>query len=944
MTSNPAPPTLQAALLDFAKWRATHLTGDEKGEAQVFLDRLFQALGHQGVREAGATLEQRIKKADQKGTAFADLLWKPRCLIEMKKAGVDLKKHYRQAFDYWVHAVPDRPRYVVLCNFDEFWVYDFDRQLDEPVDRLAITELATRWEALAFMLPVESRPVFGNDLVSVTRDAAAKVAGVFNSLKDRGVPRERAQRFVLQCVMAMFSEDIGLLPAHFFTQALEDSIAGADAYDLLFGLFNEMNRPGDTPAGRYKGTPYFNGGLFSAVEPFGLRKSELEDLHTASRTNWSAVRPEIFGTLFERSMDKDERHAYGAHFTSQADIAQVVIPTIVTPWRDRISQARSIPDLERVLGDMLGFRVLDPACGSGNFLYVAYREMRRLEHEVVTAIAERRRSAPGNVQASLSYVTPDHFFGIDRNAFAVEIAKVTMMLGKKLAADELGDVQQVLPLDNLDSVITAADALFTTWPKANVIIGNPPYVARRDMVSELGAEYCHALAEKYPNVGGVSDYVTYWFPLAHDRLPSKGRAGFVATNTIRQNDSRRVSLDYIEDNGGTIFDAVSTKPWSGDAAVHVSIVNWAKDDNVEPKSLWLNDGQLRLPLAKIPTSLSPDVDVRTAAALPCNQSPALCFQGQTPGVTKGGYVFEGEVPSDLRDRASMQYIHPYLGGWKMLNQVAIDRWVIDLPFDDLMESESEAPRLLKYLRKSVLPKREAAAQKEFARNAPILEANPRARVNRHHAGFLARWWKLGFRREDMLEAIAGLSRYIGISRVATERRMTVFQFIDPSIRPGDSMSVFALEDDYSMGILSSSMHRTWIDARCSTFKGDPRYTSTTVWDSFPWPQNPGNSSVSQIAQVAAQIVELRASWLTKGLSLARQYNSLTEPGKNKLRDLHAQLDEAVVAAYGFSTEEDMLAQLFALNQDLALNPSVARGPGPRSGENAVFSTYRLTAG
>ena len=171
------------------------LSGDEKGEAQVFCDRLFQAFGHAGYKEAGAILEYRIKKQSTGGTSFADLIWKPRLLIEMKKRGEKLFLHYKQAFDYWVHAVPNRPRYVMLCNFDEFWIYDFDKQIDEPVDIVALADLPKRYTALNFLFPDDPPPIFGNDLEAVSRDAADKVARLFNGLVARGIERSRAQHF-----------------------------------------------------------------------------------------------------------------------------------------------------------------------------------------------------------------------------------------------------------------------------------------------------------------------------------------------------------------------------------------------------------------------------------------------------------------------------------------------------------------------------------------------------------------------------------------------------------------------------------------------------------------------------------------------------------------------------------------------------------------------------
>jgi hypothetical protein len=216
-----------------------------------------------------------------------------------------------------------------------------------------------------------------------------------------------------------------------------------------------------------------------------------------------------------------------AHFTSQADIAKVVLSTIVTPWRERRPAAGSIADLECVLGGMYSYRVLDPACGSGNFLYFAYREMRRLEHEAMTLLSERRRKRVGGVQAGFAYVTPDrHFYGLDGNPFAVEVAKVTMTMAKKLAADELGESQQVLrdTAGQPRQEHRRRRRPFMQWPKVDAIVGNPPYLGRRAIVEELGVEYSRRLAAAYPNVGGVSDFVCYWFPRTQDHLPPGGRA------------------------------------------------------------------------------------------------------------------------------------------------------------------------------------------------------------------------------------------------------------------------------------------------------------------------------------------------------------------------------------------------------------------------------------
>ena len=419
-------PDPAAALADFVTYVQTHLTGDEKGEAADYLDHLFRALGHAGVKEAGATRETRVaKKGGAKGKNYIDLLWPERVLIEMKSRGRKLERHYDQIFDSWTHIVPHRPPYVILCNFDELWIYDFNQQLFDPVDRIALADLPQRASALAFLLPRAGKPLFQNNRVDVTRQAAAKLAELFNSMRQRGEEQTRAQRFVLQILVTLVSEDLHLLPRHLFTQIIRECRdTQASTYDLIGGLFRQMDTKEPARGGRYQGVPYFNGGLFEEVHPIELTPAEIDTLAEAADFDWSMVKPEIFGTLFQSSMDADERHAFGAHFTSEFDIRKVVGPTIVRPWRDRMEAAwGKVGELKKVLRDLRLYRVLDPACGSGNFLYVAYRELKRLEREILLRLSEISK---GEVLESA--VSIHQFYGLDIQPFAVELAKVTLML------------------------------------------------------------------------------------------------------------------------------------------------------------------------------------------------------------------------------------------------------------------------------------------------------------------------------------------------------------------------------------------------------------------------------------------------------------------------------------------------------------------------------------
>ncbi|MEP6664119.1 MAG: DNA methyltransferase, partial [Verrucomicrobiota bacterium] len=556
-------------------WYQKHITGDEKGQAQIFLDRLFQGFGLQGSLDVGGSPEFRVLKSaeDGGGTSFADYVWKPVVLIEMKKRGENLQKHYRQAFDYWTRLVPNRPRYVVLCNFDEFWIYDFDTDLDTPKDKLATKDLPQRWGPLAFL--ANQKPTFDNDREAVTREAADKLALCFKHITHRGVPREMAQKFILQMLVALFAEDIGLLPKYFVTQVLDDAHSPAEAYDLIGGLFEAMNDPSPKSGGRFKGVSYFNGGLFAQPAKLELQDRELVLLRDAAKKDWAKVQPEIFGTLFQHSMDDDERHAFGAHYTSPADIMKIVGPTIVEPWREQIESAKTLDRLHQLRTRMNDFRVLDPACGSGNFLYIAYREMKRLEARLFERMDEfKTQGQPG--QMRLSFLSAQNFYGMDILPFAVEIAKVTMMIARKLAIDELHITEQALPLDNLDKNFIAADALLTPeglptqWPKADVIIGNPPFLGAKLLKPERGPDYVNTLRRAYAEVPGMADYCVYWIRKAHEHLPActaadpvAGRAGLVGTQNIRNNQSRVGGLDHVAKTG-TIVEAVENQPWSGE--------------------------------------------------------------------------------------------------------------------------------------------------------------------------------------------------------------------------------------------------------------------------------------------------------------------------------------------------------------------------------------------
>jgi SAM-dependent methyltransferase len=929
----------------FVDYVAT-LRGDEKGEAQVFCERLFNAFGHDGYKAAGATLEERVKGKDG-NTKFADLVWKPRMLLEMKSRGENLQRHYRQAFDYWINLVPNRPRYVVLCNFDEFWIYDFDAQLEEPVDRIKLEELPRRYTAFNFLFPDERKPLFGNDRVAVTREAADKVAWLFNSLVGRGEKREVAQRFVLQCVIAMFAEDAGLLPTGAFSQIVRDCAEGQNSYDLIGGLFRQMNTATPARAGRYEGVPYFNGGVFAVVEPVELDKVELEALQEAVKEDWSKVQPVIFGSIFEASMDAKERHAFGAHYTTEADIMKIVVPTITRPWQEKIEKAKTLKELTSLRDALLKFRVLDPACGSGNFLYVAYRELKHIEIELLRKIHTEYGQKAKQEAGTTSLVSTKQFYGIDNNVFAVELAKVTLMLAKELAIEEskqlldagqmgLGlELDAALPLENLDKNILCADALFSDWPEADAIIGNPPYLGSRYLAKEHGYDYANKIYDKFPDVAKMADYCVYWYRLAHDHLPKDGRAGLVGTNTIRQNESREATLDYIIDNGGTITEAVSTQVWSGEAAVHVSIVNWVKGKQPGLKKIFTQlgdsvDSDWKMEEVDIISgNLSTQTD--TSEALPLKGNDGFCFTGQNP-VNEGFFLQPEEAHEWLKEDPKLKdVLFPYMIGRDLLDEGKPTRWIIDMGQRNQLEA-MQYGKAFERLKEKVMPVvLEKAAQEKIKTGKEITRYGRLAK----------RWWQFYDYRPGTVAAINSVSRYIACSRVT---KRPIFEFVSKEIHADTALVIFKLPDDYSFGILQSSIHAAWFKSQCSTLKGDSRYTSDTVFDPFPWPQNPSADSVQKVAVAAKAIRDVRNEWMRKlDTGLRGLYRSLDTPGQSPLRDAQEALDTAVRAAYGMKDEEDALGFLLKLNQKLAAKEAkeekiTAPGLPPSIKDKAAFVT------
>ncbi len=867
--------------------------GSERAEAQTFLNELLTCYGvdRQGI---GARFEEHGPGG------FMDLFWPGTCIVEMKRPSEAdrLAQHREQALRYWQQAgtpAAPAPRYVVLCAFHRFEIWEPGAVYTEPRQTLDLVELPDNLDALNFLLG--RTPMFGVGGTELTREAVSLVTDLYQRLRERAAADLDVLRdFVLQSVWSMFAEDLHMLPSHVFTRVLQTlrEDPSRSSADDLGRLFEYLATPGGRPEhGLYSGTPYANGSLFVRPARVHLDHDEIELLATAAeRFNWRRVEPAIFGSLLQGALGRERQWALGAHYTAEADILKIVLPTIVQPWRERISECRTLAEAEAAQHDLMHYVVLDPACGSGNFLYVAYRELRRIEAELRRRAADMRRSGGLREQQTLAVYFPlANMKGIELDPFAVQLARVTLWMGHKLAVDELDLDESVLPLADL-SEIRRGDALRLDWPRADAIIGNPPYHGSQRLRRELGDEYVDWLRSEFGI--GVKDYAVYWFRKAHERLESDGRAGLVATNSISQNRNRKVSLQWICDNKGVIVNAVSTQDWSGEAAVDVSIVNWIRDPDSQLASVVL-DG---VAVPGITPALRPeDADVAVATRLGANEGRS--FQGPQP--VGAGFVLAIEEAHELLRVGGEGYrevVRPYLVGDDIANDPAQapSRFIIDFGLRTLEEAMSY-PLALEMIRERVKPFRD----------------QNRRRVRRE------KWWLLGELVPALRAALAPLERYVG--GTATGKRV-LFCWCDPWTCPSNAMNVFAFADDSSMGVLSSGFHQSWARAQSSTLENRIRYTPTSAFETFPWPQ-PDGPRREALADASRRVIARRSEiCVERQIGLTQLYNEVDDGAYSDLRELHDALDEAVAATYGWPASAahdpaESNRRLLELNREIA---------------------------
>jgi type II restriction/modification system DNA methylase subunit YeeA len=936
LTHGPMP----LSLLEFVeRWKASTLT-ERQGAQSHFID-LCDVLDHPHPAAADqkgeSFLFEKPVSTPENSKGYADVWKRGYFGWEYKGKHKDLAAAYRQLQRYRedlenppLLVVCDQERFEVHTNFNtRHQVYSFtldDLLSSAPTPNCALPPLEVL-RAL-FNDPDLLRPEAAS--TRVTEQVAADFAKLADSLEWRSIHPERAAHFLMRLLFCLFADSIGLLPDHLFRQMIElDRGSPAKFTRKLRELFTAMSNPGSTWG--LHDIHYFNGGLFLPDdEVFELSSADLTVLRSAAALDWSQVEPAIFGTLFERSLNPGKRSQLGAHYTSREDILLIVEPVVIAPlqrrWETVKAEATALAEAantakgrdytklraglqEKLLAwveELAHIRILDPACGSGNFLYLALRRMLDLWHEARIFSAEHALPTFLDKQ-----VHPSQLFGLETNVYAQELASVVVWIGYLQWLNQNGIGWPVEPiLRKLDN-IQNRDAILNydsegkpaepEWPEADFIIGNPPFLGGKRLRTELGDTYVNALFAVYEGrVPPEADLVTYWFEKARTMIEETRakRAGLLATQGIRGG-ANRIILERIKVSGG-IFMAHSDRDWTLDGAnVHVSIIGF-DDGSQEEREL---DGS---PVAAIHANLTSAAETTSAQAL--RENVNLCFMGVTrigafDLIPKIAQAMLSE-PKNPNGRPNSDVVRPWVNAFDITRRPR-GMFLIDFGTEMSQADAALYEKPFEYLRQHVYAKRQENSRE----------------------GYRLRWWIHGEPRPAMRRALAPLHRYIVTPLVSKFR---IFAWLPVEVVPENLLNVFAREDDYFFGVLHSHIHEVWGLHMGTALEDRPRYTPTTTFETFPFPWPPGQEPkgsplVSAIAAAAHELVEKRDAWLNppgasadelKKRTLTNLYNARPQ----WLADAHRKLDEAVFAAYGWPhtlTDPELLERLLSLNHQRA---------------------------
>ncbi len=889
----------------------------EKGETQSFYNDFFEVFGVR--RRSVARYEEHVTKLNDR-SGYIDLFWPRVLIVEQKSAGRDLERAYGQAGEYFdALRERDRPRFVLVSDFQTFELRDLD---ERTVVEFALPDLPAHVESFGFILGVQRRTFRDQDPANIK--AAELVGRLHDALADAGHRGHDLERFLVRVVFCMFADDTGVFePRDIFLDFLETRTGedGADLGPWLAQLFEVLDtRESDRPAtldedlGQF---PYVNGDLFEGhLRTFSFDAAMRGALLDACRFDWSRLSPAIFGALFQSVMDPAERRAQGAHYTTEKNILKVIEPLFMDDLRVEFERLRArrgrgrLAALRQFQAKLGGLTFFDPACGCGNFLIIAYRELRELEIEVLREIYPKSQMGRqmDALASDLSVVDVDQFYGIELGEFPARIAETALwmmdhIMNNRLSL-EFGQTYARIPLEKSPHILHG-DALETDWSEllapgdCSFVFGNPPFVGakyqtpeQRERVREIAA---------LGKSGGTLDYVTAWFIKAGEYVNGGDtRLGFVATNSITAGEQvaqlwpvlfGRCKLE--------ITFAHRTFAWGSDARgkahVHVVILGLDRreaarsekrlfsypDINSEPEES--RHAALSPYLFDAGGLSDPHLVVREESA-PINGMGRLII-GSKP-IDGGNYIFDEAERGAFLDAEpeAAPWLRPFIGAREYLR--GGERWILALH-----DAPPEVLARLPGIRERIAAVR---SYREASKSAPTrkLAATPTL----YHVN------------------VVPTAPFLVIPEVSSERReYAPIGWLEPPVIPSNKLRLLANAGLADFALLTSAMHMAWTRYIGGRLKSDYQYSVGVNYNTFPLP--PRHSDLSRLEPLAQAVLDARAAHL--GATLAVLYDPDLMPPN--LRRAHQALDRTVDRFYrrgGFASERERVEHLFMLYEKM----------------------------
>ncbi len=879
----------------------------ETAEAKSFWDAFFNVFGIS--RRAVAVFEDPVRSL-QGSYNRIDLFWKGRLLAEHKSAGKDLDKAKGQAFDYVQDLLregrhAEAPRYIVTTDFAHLQLYDLEAA-EKLLADFPLKEFHRHVKHFAFIAGYKQHAFAEEPAVNLK--AADIMSRLADTLEDAGYPDHRRQVFLVRLLFCLFANDTGIFDSNAFDLLIHESAPdGKDLGPALAEFFDTLNLPREqrqkTLDETLAGLPYVNGGLFAEPLPVAHFTAAMRAaLLDATGFDWSRISPAVFGALFQGVMEPRARRQIGAHYTSEANIIKVIRPLFLDALQDELNKAGSNhAALGRLRDKLASLKFLDPACGCGNFLVIAYREIRALENNLLATLHQGQTVTD---IAQIARVNVDQFHGIEIDEWPARIAEVAMWLMDHLMnrdlAEKLGQYFARLPLKKAPHIFQA-NALRTDWkellpPKeCSFVMGNPPFVGQTYRTDEQNQD----VRDLFGDIKRVNsiDYVACWYVKAADYMRANPaiRCAFVSTNSITQGEQVEPIWGKLLSLGLQIHFAHRTFKWTsearGKAHVHVVIIGFGLSDH-SPKLIFdYSDDET--PIVHTAKNINPYL-IDAPNVLVASRATPIC---NVPKMTKGNqptdngnFILSAAEKDELiaKEPAAAQFIHPYLGSEEFINgNPRYCLWLKDASPVELKKCPTILQRLQNIrefrLKSTAKPTREKAETPQLF-----------FFISQPDSSFLA------------------------IPEVSSERRKYIpIGHMDANTIVSNKLWIVPAAALYHFGVLTSAMHMAWMRQVTGRLKSDYQYSGSIVYNNFPWPEKITDARRLEIERLAQAVLDERAKHLEKGATLADLYDPVTMPPA--LAKAHVALDRAVDRAYRsapFDTERARVEHLFTLYQSL----------------------------